>query len=183
MYLVIGIPVFPPGDFVTSKGRPGSWRSHGEPKACLLPGNQKENQGRKAGEAQLQTFPSCCGTMQVFSGAEWGASFINNFRQQFCQRTGFWSLPELLQGTLNIWIKVKTKYPTCLVFSLLHIWWRWRLWKVFCQTYRYSNLKLFPEALRNWLAGKYGKILSEFSETLKKSQMQAWSRGGFLFVC
>lgn len=47
MDLVIEISVFPPGDFVTSKGRPGSWRSQREPEACLLPGNQKENQGRK----------------------------------------------------------------------------------------------------------------------------------------
>lgn len=59
---MIEIPVFSLGGFATSKsnGNPkenlGSWRSQGEPKACLLPGNQKENQGRKVvvvWEAQL----------------------------------------------------------------------------------------------------------------------------------
>lgn len=28
-------------------------------------------------------------------------AFVSKFRQQFCQKTGFWSLPELLQGTVN----------------------------------------------------------------------------------
>lgn len=76
----------------------------------------------------------------------------------------------------SVYDKGENKIPCLFCFSLLHIWWRWGLWKVCCRTYRYNNLKLFPEALRSWLPGKYGKILSEFSETFKKSKMQRWSR-------
>lgn len=83
--LVIEIPVFSLGGFATSKsnGNPkenfGSWRSQGEPKACLLPGT-KRTKGEKWCWCGKPSFPSCCGTTQVFTGAEWGASFYQQLQ-------------------------------------------------------------------------------------------------------